>query len=81
MITIQDAINHATDNGVVVGETFTSGMLERKSFRVSRNGKSIKVDHVIGKQWRIAGNGHTQATQAHCILDCITILLDGEPVR
>ncbi|AUV57147.1 hypothetical protein FDJ47_gp33 [Enterobacter phage Ec_L1] len=81
MVTIQGAIDFATDNGVVVGATFTEGMLERKYFRVKRGDKQLKVEHCGGKKWRIVKAGFKPQTQAHCIVDAVTELLDGDPVQ
>lgn len=81
MVTIQGAIDFATDNGVVVGAVFTEGMLERKCFRVKRGDKQLKVEHCGGKKWLIIKDGCKPETQAHCILDAVTILLDGEAVQ
>lgn len=75
MITVNGAIDFATDKGVVVGATFTEGMLERKCFRVRLGDKQIKVEHCGGKQWCIVKPGFTPTTKANCIVDAVTILI------
>lgn len=76
MITIEKAIDYATDKGVIVGATFTEGMLERKYFRVKRGDKQVKVEHCGGKMWRIIGRGNVPTTQAKCIVDATNKLIE-----
>ncbi|AWD92284.1 hypothetical protein HOT14_gp84 [Escherichia phage vB_EcoS_IME347] len=78
---VTDAIDFATDNGVVVGEVNTKGMMEQKYFIVCRGGKSLTVNHVAGKKWQIAGRDVQPLTKAQCIIEAVFILLDGEPVQ
>lgn len=71
MITIQEAIDHATDNGVVVSCIRTEGMLERKYFHVIKGERKLKVEHCGGKNWRIIKAGCSPMTQANCITQAI----------
>lgn len=81
MITIQDAINHATDNGFVVSETFELGMRRQKSFYVKRGERVVQVVHAGGKRWVISVLGGFGDTQALCIMRAVGMLLEGEPER